>query len=126
MIDIEKQVDYWRKGAEEDWEVGKELMQSGRIRHGLFFVHLALEKILKAHFCRNRRDIAPRGHNLARLAEIGGIEATDARKDILADLNAFNLEGRYPENYAALPSKEETAIIMGKAEGVFLWLKNQL
>lgn len=126
MIDIDKQIAYWRKGAEEDWEVGKELLQNGRIRHGLFFIPLALEKILKANFCRNRRDMAPKGHNLARLVEIGGIEASDERKDVLADINAFSLEGRYPESYAVLPSSDETASIMKKAGEIFLWLKSQL
>jgi len=53
----------------EDWEVGKELIVGRRFRHGLFFIHLALEKILKAHVCRNTVDIAPPIHNLARLAE---------------------------------------------------------
>ncbi len=53
MIDIEKQVAYWRHGAEEDWEVAHQLFDRGYIRHSLFFVHLALEKALKAHVCRH-------------------------------------------------------------------------
>ncbi|NCO95976.1 MAG: HEPN domain-containing protein, partial [Armatimonadetes bacterium] len=52
MIDVEKQVAYWRDGAKEDWEVAQELVDRGRTRHGLFFGHLALEKLLKAHVCR--------------------------------------------------------------------------
>ena len=51
MIDAEKQIVYWRKGAEEDIAVARELLEKKRIRHGLFFVHLSLEKMLKAHFC---------------------------------------------------------------------------
>jgi hypothetical protein len=65
-------------------------------------------------------------HNLARLAEIGGVETSDDRKDVLADINAFSLEGRYPESYAVLPSKDEAESIMTKAVEVYLWLKNQL
>lgn len=126
MIDIDKQVAYWRKGAEEDWEVGLELLQGGKIRHGLFFINLAVEKILKAHFCRNRRDVAPKVHNLARLAEIGGVAVSDDQKDVLADINAFSLEGRYPESYAVLPSRDEAESILRKAGEVFLWLKSQL
>jgi HEPN domain-containing protein len=126
VIDIDKQVVYWRKGAEEDWEVGLELLQSGKIRHGLFFVNLAVEKILKAHFCRNRRDVAPKVHNLVRLAEIGGVVVSDDRKDVLADINAFSLEGRYPDSYAVLPSRDEADSIMRRAGEVFLWLKSQL
>lgn len=126
MIDIDKQVVYWLKGSEEDWDVGEGLLQRGKIRHGLFFINLALEKTLKAHFCRNKRDVAPKVHNLARLAEIGGVEVSDDRKDVLADINAFSLEGRYPESYAVLPSKDEAESIMRKAGEVYLWLKSQL
>lgn len=43
MIDIHKQIAYWRNTATEDWLVAQELMDSGRLRHGLFFAHLALE-----------------------------------------------------------------------------------
>jgi len=42
MIDVEKQIAYWRAGAEEDWEVAVDLVESGKARHGLFFAHLAL------------------------------------------------------------------------------------
>ena len=69
MIDVERHIIYWREGSQEDWVVGQELVERGRIRHGLFFVHLALEKVLKAHVCRQTRDLAPRIHNLVRLAE---------------------------------------------------------
>ncbi len=51
-VDIEKQIAHWKRGALEDWEVAVELVDKDRYRHGLFFAHLALEKILKAHVCR--------------------------------------------------------------------------
>jgi hypothetical protein len=44
MIDAEKQIVYWRKGAEEDIAVARELLEKKRIRHGLFFVHLSLKR----------------------------------------------------------------------------------
>lgn len=59
MIDLEKQVAYWRDGAVEDWQVAVELVNLGRTRHGLFFAHLALKKLLKAHLCRATADLAP-------------------------------------------------------------------
>ena len=57
---------------------------------------------------------------------IGDVKINDAHKDILAHINSFSLEGRYPESYAVLPSKAEALAIMKKAEEVFLWLKNKL
>jgi hypothetical protein len=47
MVDIEKQVVYWRLSAAEDWDVAEALVERGNPRHGLFFAHLALEKNAK-------------------------------------------------------------------------------
>jgi len=47
MVNIEKHISYWKNGAEEDFEVADQLIRSGKIRHGLFFLHLTLEKISK-------------------------------------------------------------------------------
>ena len=30
MIDIDKQIAYWRRGAQEDWIVARELVDSGQ------------------------------------------------------------------------------------------------
>ncbi len=48
-MDIEKQINYWLTSSKEDMEVGEELLEKGRYRYTLFFFHLAIEKILKAH-----------------------------------------------------------------------------
>lgn len=93
MIDTEKQVAYWCTGAVEDWEVAQELLQSRRIRHALFFAHLTLEKLLKAHVSRYTRAVAPRLHNLVRLAELAGLPLNPTQIDILAEMNAFNNGG---------------------------------
>jgi len=36
MINIGKQIQYWRDGATEDWEIARDLVSKGKIRHGLF------------------------------------------------------------------------------------------
>jgi len=83
------------------------LLAHGRIRHGLFFAHLALEKALKAHFCRATNELAPPIHNLVRLAEGAGLILTPEQRDLLAEVNSFNIEGRYPELFLPLPSASE-------------------
>ncbi len=96
MIDVEKQVAYWRNGSAEDWDVARELVKSGRTRHGLFFAHLALEKMLKAQVCRLTSDLAPRVHNLVHLAELTGLSLSETQRTFLARVNQYQLEGRYP------------------------------
>jgi len=122
MIDIDKQISFWRNSAGEDLAVARDLVDRNRIRHGLFFTHLALEKALKAHVCRATQDIAPRLHNLVRLAELAELDTRPTRLDILAEMNVFNIEGRYPDTLSPPPSREEAEHYMAQAEEVFQWL----
>lgn len=125
MVNIDKQITFWRDSALEDWDVARQLVDTGRTRHGLFFVHLALEKILKAIVCKQTQDLAPRLHNLIRLSELADLSLDMDKLAILAEMNAFHIEGRYPETLMAPPSKEDTLICVNKAEEVFQWLMNQ-
>jgi HEPN domain-containing protein len=125
MIDIAKQITYWRESAQEDWDVARELVHHGRIQHGLFLVHLALEKALKALVCRHTRDLAPKLHNLSRLAELTGLPLPWDYGAILADVNMFQLEGRYPESLTTSPTKDEALLELARAEKVYQWLMQQ-
>lgn len=126
MVDINQQIVYWCQGAQEDWEVGLQLVNSGKSRHGLFFAHLALEKVLKAHVCRFTQEIPPRVHNLVRLSEIAELSLESGQLDILAEMNEFNLEGRYPLTFLTPPTKQETQTYIKRASEVFQWLIQQL
>ena len=125
MVDIAKQIAFWRDSAKEDWDVARQLVDNGRTRHGLFFAHLALEKILKAIVCKQSQDLAPRLHNLSRLAELAALTRDTQKMEVLAEMNAFHIEGRYPESLTKPPTKEEALNYMTGAEGVFQWLMNQ-
>jgi HEPN domain-containing protein len=126
MVNIPKHISYWQTGAEEDWEVAKQLIESNKIRHGLFFLYMTLEKILKAHICRNIKDVAPRTHNLVRLSELSGIVLEQKQQDLLAEINPFNIEGRYPEVWGAIPTRKEAETLWQRTKKLFEWLKNQL
>ena len=126
MIDIEKHVIYWQNGATEDWDVAQDLINRNKTRHGLFFAHLALERLLKAKICRHTKDLAPRVHNLIRLAELTALKLDETQIDVLAEMNAFNLEGRYPDISMAPLSKKEAQSYFRRAEKVYIWLKSQL
>lgn len=125
MVDIAKQVAFWRESAKEDWDVARHLVDNGRTRHGLFFAHLALEKIIKAIICKKSQDIAPRIHNLSRLSVLASLAPDNDKMEFLAEMNAFHIEGRYPESLTKPPAKEEALDILIKAERVFQWLMKQ-
>lgn len=126
MVDIGKQIDYWRQGSAEDWQVAVKLVNDGKSRHGLFFAHLALEKILKALVCRRTQDVPPRIHNLTRLSELAGLELDAQQARILAAMNQFNLEGRYPESYTAQLDPEEAAQYIARSQEILTWLIQRL
>ncbi len=126
MINIEKQITHWKKGAEEDWEVARDLVNHGRIRHGLFFAHLALEKVLKAHVCKYTQDLAPRIHRLPRLAELASLTIDPVQLETLILMGTFNLEGRYPGLYAPEPTQNEAQVYLRRTEELYQWLMNLL
>ena len=97
-IDIDRQIAYWRDGAQKDLIFAeKSILRDRETLYGLFFAHLALEKILKAHVCKTTREIPPRIHKLVALARLGQLDFSQEQLDFLAIVNIYNLEGRYPE-----------------------------
>jgi HEPN domain-containing protein len=126
MLDVDGQINYWRRGSEEDWEVAVKLVTDGKSRHGLFFAHLALEKAIKALVCRHTRDVPPRIHSLTRLAELAGLAPDDRQANVLADMNQFSLEGRYPEFFTPEPSPQEATEYLTRSQEVLTWLTQQL
>jgi HEPN domain-containing protein len=69
MTDIQKHINYWIDGAEDDLITAELLIQQKRIIHGLFFCHLVIEKAIKAYYVKVVGEVAPRSHNLFYLSE---------------------------------------------------------
>jgi len=126
MTNIPKQIEYWVRTAEEDFEVGSDLIRADKNRHGLFFIHLALEKMLKACVCKNINRTPTKIHNLINLYQLAGLEANTERQNALGSLNRFCLEGRYPEQWPVAPDKKEAKRYLETAEQLIEWLKKQL
>lgn len=51
-MNIEKQVDYWRKSAAHDLSTAESLIKEKKFDWALFLGHLGLEKILKAIYIK--------------------------------------------------------------------------
>jgi len=122
MVNLEKHITYWREGSIEDLAVAKELVGKGRIRHGLFFAHLALEKMLKAYLCHAKTEMAPKMHDLVRLTKLSGLSVTPEQETFLARFGRFQIEGRYPEMLDPEPTPEHAQRDMNKAEELLSWL----
>ncbi len=126
VIDVKKHIAYWRDGALESWKDAVYLIKGKRIMLGLFAAHLALEKAIKAHIVRKTKQQPPKIHNLIRLSEIAGLEVSTQHKKVLAEINDFNLEGRYPDARPSLISKKDADFYMKRTKGTLEWLISQL
>lgn len=126
MINIQKQIDYWISGAEDDLVTADLLIREMRILHGLFFCHLVIEKSLKAHYVRKTGDIAPRTHNLVVLSENSGLELDEGKQIFLGILMKYQLQGRYPDYKPALPAQVIVIEYFNKTKALFQWLKMKL
>lgn len=125
-MDIPKQIDYWRTSSEEDFAAAESLLAKGHWRHCLFFAHLAIEKMLKAHVTGQTKDIPPRIHNLVRLVGIAGLEPDPKQEQFLREFGIYQLEGRYPDSEQVLLHLDIANEEMSKAKEMLEWLKKQL
>lgn len=106
MIDLNKQIDYWTRGAASDLETAILLAAGKKYIEGLFFCHLTIEKSLKALVVKNSGQLAPKSHNLGYLAELANLDLTNEQLTFMAVLMKYQLEGRYPDYYPKVPSVE--------------------
>ena len=125
-MDVQRQVDYWLNGSREDIEAAVVLLEKHKIRQGLFFAHLAVEKALKAHVSKVTGAIPPRTHDLLRLSELAGISLSAMRRTFLARFQRYCMEGRYPDLPNETPELEEARSEFSEAQETSSWLANLL
>lgn len=127
MFNLGKHIAYWRDGAQEDYEVAKELVEKGRFQHALFLCHLSVEKMLKAHVTRVEQDVPPKIHNLVSLAQMTQLTIDLDMMQFLRRLNPYQLLGRYADQSgAAALSREHTREMMHGAREILEWLNEKL
>ena len=126
MVDVRKQIEYWAKSSDEDFAAAQSLLEKGHLRHSLFFAHLAIEKMLKAHVTRQTKDIPPRIHNLVRLAKLAQLNPDYDQLEFLREFNLYQLEGRYPDDKPVSIGLSLAREEIQKAEQIIVWLKTQL
>ncbi len=126
MIDVEKQIDYWTSSAKDDLVTAKILIEKERYLHGLFFCHLVIEKVLKAHAVKSTLRVAPKSHNLIYLLEYSGVEIMNNDEVFLGVLMKYQLKGRYPDYNPFVPKRLDVSNYLEKTESLFKWLQEKL
>ena len=91
-------IDYWITGSQKDWKRAQLLFKNRDYVFTLFCAHLALEKLIKAHWVNDNTDnYPPRIHNLNKLAAQTKLQLSEEELIFCADMNKFQIEGRYPD-----------------------------
>ena len=125
-MNIEKQIEYWVNTAHNDLETAELLIKNKRILHGLFFCHLTLEKLLKAHVIKQSKNEPPRIHDLLILLNRTTLKLNIDDQEFLGLMMKYLLEGRYPEYYPALPGMVKANEYLNRTKELFECLKKKL
>jgi HEPN domain-containing protein len=126
----DEHIGYWLQSAEQDLDTAGYLIAGKRWVFGLFCCHLAIEKICKGIWVKyNSGNIPPKTHNLLRLLAESNVTYDDAMLDTLNKPNAYQIEGRYPEESNELNSSTSEAIakeLLSKTLIIKDWLLKKL
>lgn len=126
MLNIEKQIGYWKDGSLSDIETAQILIEKGKFKEGLFFCHLTIEKILKAHYVKVNKDIPPKTHNIFFLIEKTELSFDKNILDFLGILMKYQLQGRYPDYKPPILVKEQVENYLKKTKEQLKWMIRKL
>ena len=108
----EEHVNYWVDTAQYDWTGTEHAFGTKDYMHCLFWAHLVLEKLAKAHWVRTHQEnIPPKVHNVVWLLEQSDMDLGEEMMKFLKEFNDFQLSGRYPDytkNIYKMCTKEYT------------------
>ncbi|MEK6752445.1 MAG: HEPN domain-containing protein [Chloroflexota bacterium] len=126
-FDVDGQIEYWRSLVSKDLTIAEKLIiRDSEAAYGLFFVHMAVEKIIKAHVVKQTRTFPPKNHNLMALANLGKLELSHEQSDFCGKINVYNIEARYPGIFAESPKVEKASEYLAYAKELIAWLTAQL
>lgn len=129
MLNCKEIEKYWIDSSDDDFEVSEKLFENKKYMQSMFFLHLAIEKLLKGLFVNRNKIEANRGHNLQTLIKkIEGIEVNEERLEILSKITLFNIAARYDDykrNFYKSCNEEFAGYYINIAKEQIKWLKSQ-
>jgi len=126
---MEKQVEYWLTESEKDLPVAESMLTNGHYNWSLFVGHLVLEKLLKAIYVKEHQKLAPRIHDLVKLAKSINLNLSDQQLVFLSEVSDFNMESRYPDEknqFLKQCNREFAEKYLKQIKETHSWLKKQI
>jgi HEPN domain-containing protein len=113
----QEHIEYWKEQAESSWLSAEALIEKKQYMMALFCWHLALEKMFKALWVMNNEDNhPPRIHSLIYLHQEAKLDLPIELQDEFKMIEAWNLEGRYPDYQTKLYKTITKEYVDGKTE----------
>lgn len=125
-MNVEAVVRGWLDDGDGDWRAAEALLEAQDPSRAAFFLHLTVEKALKAAVVRHTGNHAPFIHDLVRLAEAGGLELDSDRRELFEILNELHIESRYPRHFGQTRERigmEAVKPLMKQVEEIRRWLQ---
>ncbi len=127
LVDIIK---YWIESANEALETAETLLSNKKYVHAMFFLHLAVEKILKGYYVYQNKEEAPYGYNLSVLAsKITNAQFSEIQLQTLTEITRFNITARYDDykkNFDKICDVNFATAYFKKVKEVFEWLESRM
>lgn len=119
--------EYWESGSKDDLESAFSIFSKAeRYAASLIFLHLAIEKKLKAAYVKKNKTHAPFTHNLLSLVEKLGWNPSEDMVTLAAEINEFNTESRYPDQkleFHKKATKDFAKRYIEKGKDFLLWIE---
>ena len=127
-MDLKHIEKHWLTSSIDDFDTAKILFEKEKYVQSMFFLHLSLEKMLKALYVNKNNGEAPFGHNLVKIASlIENLELGEYEKILLADVTSFNISSRYDDykrNFFEICNADFANGYITNTEKLILWLKS--
>jgi HEPN domain-containing protein len=128
-MDLKEIEYYWIESANDAFDTAGKLFEQGKYVHSLFFLHLALEKMLKGLYVNKNKQEAPFGHSLQALAtKITGFSPDEDIIKFFIEVTTFNIATRYNDykrTFYKACDKEFALGYLNKGKENMLWLQSQ-
>ena len=123
-------IHHWVTMAERDWASVKLLFEGKQYVHTLFFCHLVIEKLLKAHWVKDNDETnPPRIHDLEAICMQSDLDISVENLDLLRVMNAWNIEGRYQDfldKFYRNTTASYTKLKVEQVDALRQWLLSEL
>ena len=115
-------VEFWLTNSNEDLETALYNFEGKKYVYALFFLHLSLEKVLKAIWIKdNLSNTPPFTHDLKSIYNNTDLDLEIEQIDFLSVVNDWNISTRYPDYKRSLykkATKEYTQIQIEKVKSL--------